>query len=61
MSRGVYACEVTNRKFVVSQGRSPVATLEKLYKQTSIGVQVLGLVGVPLAAFADVDKELVNI
>jgi hypothetical protein len=48
-------------KFVVSQGRSLVATLEKLYKQASTAVQVLGLVGVPLAAFADVDKELVNI
>jgi len=47
-------------KFVVSQGRSPVAMLEKLYKQASTEVQVLGLVGVPLAAFADVDKELLT-
>jgi len=57
----VALAEGVNRAILVTQGRSPVATLEKLYQQTSTAVQVLGLVGVPLAAFADVDKELVKI
>ncbi|KAG5646863.1 hypothetical protein DXG03_001939 [Asterophora parasitica] len=49
-----------NRAILRSQGRPPIPLLETIYRQTSVFVSQLGLMGVGGATFADMQREFLD-
>ncbi|KAF8887755.1 hypothetical protein BD779DRAFT_1440522 [Infundibulicybe gibba] len=56
----VKLAEEVNEAILKSQGRPGQPTLETLYRHTAVCVTQLGLLGVGAAAFADMEKELLD-